>query len=146
MNKPARLALLLITAYRRYISPFKGFSCAYRCHTGRASCSALGFRAVRRFGLGGGLAILRWRLNECHAVHQARPPLRSPGGRESGFIDSCDLPSLDCPHVNCHLVDSALNAAADCAPGCDCFPWGDRATPERRRQRRQERQSRRSAP
>ena len=45
-----------IGAYQRYLSPYKGFCCAYRAHTGRASCSALGARVIRRHGLlAGGL-------------------------------------------------------------------------------------------
>ena len=35
------LALVAIGAYQRYVSPYKGFCCAYRAHTSRASCSAL---------------------------------------------------------------------------------------------------------
>jgi len=32
------LVLILITAYQRWISPFKGYSCAYRVHAGGKSC------------------------------------------------------------------------------------------------------------
>jgi len=42
-----KLVLAAITGYQTYLSPYKGFCCAYRVHTGRKSCSALGFRAVR---------------------------------------------------------------------------------------------------
>ena len=45
------LALAAITLYQRFVSPRKGFSCAYRFHTGGPSCSVLGFRAVRRYGV-----------------------------------------------------------------------------------------------
>ncbi len=34
-----RLVLWAIEVYQRHLSPRKGFSCAYRCHTGHASCS-----------------------------------------------------------------------------------------------------------
>jgi putative component of membrane protein insertase Oxa1/YidC/SpoIIIJ protein YidD len=47
-----RAFLLAIGLYQKYLSPHKGFCCAYRTHTGRAGCSALGFRAVRRYGVG----------------------------------------------------------------------------------------------
>ena len=45
------LALRAIGLYQRHLSPRKGFACAYRARTGGASCSELGFRAIRRFGL-----------------------------------------------------------------------------------------------
>jgi len=50
---PRDLALLAITLYQRHLSPYKGFRCAYALHTGRASCSRLGYRAIRRHGLRG---------------------------------------------------------------------------------------------
>ncbi|VEB44117.1 Uncharacterised protein [Chromobacterium violaceum] len=45
------LALCLIRIYQRHLSPRKGFGCAYRAGTGRAGCSGLAFRAIRRYGL-----------------------------------------------------------------------------------------------
>jgi putative component of membrane protein insertase Oxa1/YidC/SpoIIIJ protein YidD len=39
----AREALLVaIRFYQRHVSPRKGYRCAYRVHTGRCGCSALG--------------------------------------------------------------------------------------------------------
>ena len=98
------LALWAIRLYQRTISPRKGFCCAYRAHTGHASCSALGYRAIRRFGVLDGMTVLRSRLYKCGLAHRryTRPlvPLL-PGQR--GFIDcdcgpgpcECDLP-CDC--------------------------------------------------
>ena len=59
-----QLALAAIRLYQRHLSPHKGFCCAYRVHTGRASCSSLGYRAIRRFGLWLGLVILHRRLDK----------------------------------------------------------------------------------
>ena len=53
------LALCAITFYQRCLSPAKGFSCAYRFHTGCQSCSVLGYRAIRRFGVWRGLYFCR---------------------------------------------------------------------------------------
>ena len=58
---------LLIASYQRYLSPYKGFCCAYRVHTGRASCSSLGRRAIRAHGLFGGLVLLSERFKRCEA-------------------------------------------------------------------------------
>jgi putative component of membrane protein insertase Oxa1/YidC/SpoIIIJ protein YidD len=58
-------SIALIGVYQRYVSPHKGFCCAYRVHTGRASCSEFGRRAISRHGLTAGLMLLRQRFNVC---------------------------------------------------------------------------------
>jgi putative component of membrane protein insertase Oxa1/YidC/SpoIIIJ protein YidD len=58
-------AIFLIVAYQRFISPHKGYSCAYRVHTGRASCSAFGKRAISRLGVQRGILALRYRFRAC---------------------------------------------------------------------------------
>lgn len=58
---------LLIAGYQRYVSPYKGFCCAYRVHTGRASCSTLGRRVIRAHGLFGGLVLLSQRFRRCQS-------------------------------------------------------------------------------
>ena len=86
-----RLALLAIRLYQRHVSPRKGFSCAYRVHTGRAGCSVLGARVIRRFGVLGGLALLRQRLRRCHDVHRwAHPAWHRPAAGQRGDCD-CDV-------------------------------------------------------
>lgn len=60
-----RFALEAIRIYQRHVSPRKGFSCAYRSHLGRFSCSTLGYRAIRRCGLLKGLAVLRQPTSLC---------------------------------------------------------------------------------
>ena len=60
---------------------YKGFSLPYAAPA-VASCSTLGYRAIRRFGVRKGITVLRWRLEECAvAYQQIRPsvPWRSAG-------------------------------------------------------------------
>ena len=84
------LALAAIRLYQRFVSPHKGFACAYRVHTGRCSCSQLGFRAIRRFGVTKGWGLLRQRTGLCGVAHRRFTPLRPrPPARERG---DCDLP------------------------------------------------------
>jgi putative component of membrane protein insertase Oxa1/YidC/SpoIIIJ protein YidD len=91
-----KTALHAISAYRRHLSPRKGYCCAYRVHAGGASCSAYGQRVIARYGVGLGLALLRRRLLACaweqgrHAVAPASQP--SAMRRQAGF---CDAPG-DC--------------------------------------------------
>jgi putative component of membrane protein insertase Oxa1/YidC/SpoIIIJ protein YidD len=110
-----RLALTAIRLYQRYISPHKGFCCAYRFHTGKASCSALGFRAIQRHGVLEGLDILRKRLQRCsiayHRYGQHQAPLRH-WKKQSGF---CNIDCGACPDFG-----SCDNIACDCLPSlCD---------------------------
>ncbi|WP_426117055.1 membrane protein insertion efficiency factor YidD [Massilia sp. PWRC2] len=105
------LALYAIRLYQRYLSPYKGFSCAYAAVCGHASCSALGYRAIRRFGLWRGVGVLDQRLYRCGVAYRRlqRVTLAVPRSRQAGIIDcgGCDVPSscdLPChgPH-GCHL-------------------------------------------
>ncbi len=90
--------LAAIRAYQRYVSPYKGFSCAYRFHTGRESCSALGYRAIQIHGVLAGFVILRERLYLCGVTHRrftlprARPHVKQRGDCDIG-CDGFDLPS-----------------------------------------------------
>jgi uncharacterized protein len=129
-----RFCLFLIRIYQRYLSPYKGFSCAYRVHTRHASCSQLGYRAVRLHGARKGLAILRQRTYLCGIAHRryCAVPL-PPRSRQAGFCDlGCDLPCdgpCDLPHIGGASRACDLLSCCDCG-GCD---W-----PHKRRERRNE--------
>jgi putative component of membrane protein insertase Oxa1/YidC/SpoIIIJ protein YidD len=89
---PRLWALAAIRAYQRVISPHKGFVCAYRVHTGRCSCSELGYRAIRRFGVGKGWLVLRERTARCGVAHRRHTSARPrPPARERGDC-ALDLP------------------------------------------------------
>ncbi len=118
------LALLAIRCYQRYLSPRKGFCCAYAAFTGHASCSALGYRAIRRFGVIDGIALLDRRLNKCGvAFRRYRPAAPMALGRQGGFLDcACDVPGdcsspcdCDSPRGRSCLGDAACS-------GCGCDP------------------------
>lgn len=131
------LALHAIRFYQRFLSPHKGFCCAYASVTGHASCSALGYRAIRRFGVWRGMGILDRRLVKCGVAyrrHRHRPvavrhgPLKFQGG----FLDclSCDMPAgcdlpcdlpgdLPCSGpFGCHVPEACGDLAA-CGLDCD---------------------------
>lgn len=114
------LTLFAIRLYQRFISPYKGYRCAYASHTGNGSCSALGYRAIRRYGVWDGLALLERRLARCSAVVRSRPrALPSALQRQAGSADcSCDLPSWDKLDCACDIVE----AAKDCSRR-NCCHW-----------------------
>lgn len=101
------LALAAIRGYRRYLSPYKGFSCALAAGTGGASCSAYGYAVIARFGLERGLGLLDRRLALCgHVYRRMAPPCPAPvhprRKYQQGFCDGpCDLPCDGPGH--CHL-------------------------------------------
>jgi putative component of membrane protein insertase Oxa1/YidC/SpoIIIJ protein YidD len=133
--------LAAIRLYQAYISPHKGFCCAYRKHTGRASCSALGYRSVRRYGTVGGLIILRKRTRLCGIAHwRYSPAVYRPFASQRGECDpGCDWPgSVDCDLPGGQTISRLLELGDCCDIGsCD---WGDR------RQRRQESGNKRARP
>lgn len=140
------LLLALIRFYKRFISPHKGFACAYRVHTGHASCSSLGLRAIRRRGALAGLAILRERTYLCGVVHRRHAAFVRPRIAQRGDCDpgcdanpGCDGPSCDGP--GCDL----LAGREDCRPFrwfsscCDnltCLDCGSCDWPDKRKRRR----------
>jgi putative component of membrane protein insertase Oxa1/YidC/SpoIIIJ protein YidD len=113
------LLLAAIRFYKRHVSPHKGFACAYRVHTGRASCSTLGYRAVARHGVFRGLGILDARLAQCRLKHEKYGPRPMPRTTprlppsQAGFLDcgGCDLPGCDLPGCDLPGCDGDL---------CDC--------------------------
>lgn len=117
-----RVALAAIRFYQRNISPYKGFRCAYRVHTGCASCSVLGYRAIRRHGVVAGLSLLRERTYRCGVAHrQMVSTTRRTFRKQYGYCDmGCDLP-VDC---SCDLpIGKGASSISECLKCCDCGSW-----------------------
>ena len=64
VSLPARLALLLITVYRRYISPLKPPVCRFR-----PTCSQYTYEAIARYGFLRGFFLGVRRILKCHPFH-----------------------------------------------------------------------------
>jgi putative component of membrane protein insertase Oxa1/YidC/SpoIIIJ protein YidD len=136
------LALQLIVGYQRYVSPYKGFRCAYAYGTGCASCSQLGFRAIRVRGVLDGTRLLFARFARCRDAHEAlvqraelksarRPtPFASRRLQQGGFCDALACVPCDAGCLDLSAVGSACDAASCCMgpTPCDvlsCWPWDD---------------------
>ncbi len=115
---PRVVLLIAIRIYQRYLSPYKGFSCAYHRHTGFASCSHLGYRAVRRHGIMMGLTLLKQRTYLCGVIQRRHYhlPKRSINYQRGDCDPGCDL-NWDMPNV-CDITNL-------CDPSCAC-DWSDR--------------------
>jgi uncharacterized protein len=126
-------ALTAIRMYQRYLSPIKGFSCAYRVHAGGESCSVYGYRVIDRYGIRTGIALLRRRLDACAHLHRQhasikpehRAGLASKAKFQAGFCDvpcdGCDVGTAGCDGVD--IAGSACDIFSNCG-SCDFGSWG----------------------
>lgn len=115
-----KLFLVAIKAYQKYLSPYKGFCCAHKFHEKKQSCSAIGYRAIRKHGVVSGLALLKTKLSLCKSASEThRREKFSVGGsgqyliykRQAGFVDGCDCGDVG----GCADVGSC-----DMPNPCDC--------------------------
>ena len=122
------IALALIRAYQRYLSPRKGYSCAYRLHAGGTGCSGFGYHAIDKHGFVMGMRLLRRRRDKCAWAARERntphllPTLRHPvpAGLRSQAGD-CDIGGCDGP--GCDIPDCGSSKGKSCAGDClslDC--------------------------
>lgn len=100
-----RLLLAAIDIYRRWLSPYKGFSCAWRVYRGGDSCSTYGRKVIARFGSRRGIGLLRRRLDACghqYEFHSARLD-RQGGSIHPGcdIGDACDAAQCACDVGDC---------------------------------------------
>lgn len=131
------LALAAIRAYQRWVSPHKGFACAWRVHTGRASCSQLAARAVRRYGVWGGWVLLRQRLHLCGVAYRRHRPSPQPPSTAAqrqrppaAQRGDCDLPCIDLPDLDC--TPGRRLDCFDACQVCDCGSGGSSKDNKRR--------------
>lgn len=82
----SRISLRLIGAYQRWISPYKGYRCAYSVVHGGTGCSGFAKSAIRAHGIRGALSPIRQRFRDCHAamisLNAAKPPQSRPRRRD----------------------------------------------------------------
>ncbi len=146
----SKLSCALIRGYRRFISPHKGFRCAYGAHTARPTCSAQGLRIFQRVGFFQGMSLLRRQFDRCtEAAHALRieressghltPPAASstagtyrrygPLVSQRGFIDG-DCGDADCGGGDCGDCDVVSCDTPNCGEmACwDGLTFGDDAS------------------
>lgn len=71
LDVSAVYAVYAINFYQRHLSPYKGFQCAYRVHTGRCSCSEYAKRIVRKRGVGALFVALPRQFARCRSAYTA---------------------------------------------------------------------------
>ena len=88
-----------IRAYRRHISPHKGFRCAYAAAHGRGSCSDLGLRLAGRVSLSRFVALMTIQAGRCRAAYvslQSADPEREWADRERQTDKDAERQVLRC--------------------------------------------------
>jgi len=81
-----QVAVLGVDAYQTWISPHKGYHCAFAEHHHGTSCSAYGKKVFQEHGVAAGLLMLKVRFEQCH---DARLALESASRR----IPKCEQAS-----------------------------------------------------
>ena len=126
-----KLGLFAIRSYQKWLSPLKGYSCAYRVATGRASCSHLGYRAIELYGIVSGIKILKSRTELCGiAARRTRRIMfqYQTGECDPGCSPDCDMFSgASCDLSNNQNLNCLDGLLQGCNPGCGS---SERKTPE----------------
>jgi len=137
---PVRFFAALITAYQRYISPYKGFRCAHRVAHGGLSCSAYAKRQLLRRGVVATIRRMRARFAACAAaavmLHAAAADAngdearrrRAAHGDTSDLAHCCACVPDPVTPVLAHGADGACQAVAcadagNCASAAACLPF-----------------------
>jgi uncharacterized protein len=109
-----------IGAYQRYLSPYKGFCCAYLAHTGKRSCSSYGRTIVQKLGLFAFLAALPRQFERCKLAYQKLLANRALMSANTAPSNPKKKKNNDCGDCSpCDVVDAASNLPCDAVP-CDC--------------------------
>ena len=117
------LACWLIAIYQRYLSPRKGFRCAYGVLSGRDSCSRFASRAIRRNGVVAGGQLTRRRFDKCrrasHVLDYERARDRKDRReRPLWWMNGCD-PGCGNVDAACCAGDAALHGCCELPGACN---------------------------
>ena len=96
-----RIAVLGVEAYQAWISPHKGYHCAYAEHHHGTTCSAYGKEVFETHGAAAGLLMLKVRFEQCHEARLKLEGIRKcvPAYKEaSGCGDCGEGTSKGCGH------------------------------------------------
>lgn len=118
------LSIGLIHFYQKFISPHKGFCCAYHKYSGGRSCSHYAIVAVRRFGVSALWLSLPKRLDDCKVAGICIKEKKENDncGKYCESIEACNcgkdcIDNLSCGD-SCHMPASLPCEGCDCDCGC----------------------------
>jgi putative component of membrane protein insertase Oxa1/YidC/SpoIIIJ protein YidD len=118
-----------IGLYQQYISPYKGFRCAYHAHTGHRSCSAYARAIVRKRGVFALVLAMPRQFDRCRTAYMAILESRQPShpsarkkDKKGKWYDGCDCSGCDlggCDLDHCHLPSRLVRECNHCDGPCD---------------------------
>lgn len=121
LNNILRSVVLLgVDFYQRYLSPYKGFSCAHKRVYGGTSCSEYFRLAVQYQGLSDSIPLFQQRLRACKGASLSLKASRANPQRRRKKRDVCD----DCDS-SCIPLDGYDLCELGCDLGSNCDVLGD---------------------
>lgn len=112
-------AISSIRGYQRYLSPRKGFCCAYGQLHNTASCSAYFKQAIEQFGLPTAVTLFKKRLRHCQKASRIVNASRSSSSQRKRKTPNECQQYCDCASwytFPCEIMTSV--------PVCDCDIFG----------------------
>jgi len=121
-------ALVAINGYQKYISPYKGFSCAHRVATGEVSCSEFVKQAISKNGFFSSVQIILDRFTECKksAIYLNENRAKKDEKKDSKSNKSCTAGDvIACLPTSCGDVGigSAGRGVSGACEACSCSPF-----------------------
>ena len=114
------ILIAFIHFYQRYISPYKGFRCAYAVYNQEDSCSHVIEKIIEVHGVFHGYGLIRQQFKNCNEAYIQLSQERNNKEQknESKWYDYCD-PSAAC---NVHSCWPKKGYDGPDLP-CDCSPF-----------------------
>lgn len=114
------IVVFFINVYQRYISPYKGFRCAYAALNGGDSCSEAVKKIVLEQGCFNGRQEISARFKECRKANRLLALNRQNRSKCDGS-ECCDC--LDCADVDLCARKKSCNPDFSCdLPSCELSP------------------------
>ncbi len=82
-----QLMLWLLAFYQKFVSPYKGFQCAYGVWIGQSTCSAEAKKILKQDGLIAGWPKIQAQLQECRAAYLAIQGVASGSQQDQALLD-----------------------------------------------------------
>ncbi|KIN73633.1 membrane protein insertion efficiency factor YidD [Sulfitobacter guttiformis] len=117
-------ALTAIGAYQRYLSPRKGYGCAYRLANDSAGCSGFANQAITDFGILSSVPPILKRFADCEQAAMAlqnRSEDEGPSNnkKKSRWHDHGDYcGSCYCQRAKSFSAETSPDCSPDCRPDC----------------------------
>lgn len=116
--------IFLITLYQKYLSPHKGFKCAYACYHNSLSCSGAVKKIIAEQGLISGWPLICKQFQDCRLAYDAMQQDDDNGNRRNNRRrnrpnqrNNCSSAKNKCDAVDC-IPDSLPDIPCDSGP-CD---------------------------